>query len=105
MNLCLTSKRRFRSPTRPPEEQRPRWVVVASLAALVAGLAFVAVQAVALVAGLAFAAVQAVALVAGLTFIAVRAVRVGSYALFQHFDVQFDFLFHFFHLLPRDVSV
>jgi amino acid transporter len=63
-------------------------------AALVAGLAFIALLAIALIAGLAFIALLAIALVAGLTFIAFLAGSTGSDALFQLFYDQVQLLFH-----------
>src|SRR5262249_1966630 len=55
-----------------------------------------------LVARLPFIALQTITLISGLPFITKRAISVRRYALFQFFNLQFDFLFsfllHLFHL-------
>jgi hypothetical protein len=53
----------------------------------------------ALITGLAFIAIQSVALVARLTFIAQLAGRIaGGNSFFQFFNLEFDFLLHISHL-------
>jgi hypothetical protein len=80
------------------------------MTALIAGLAFVTLQAVAvvvtvvvptaLIAGLAFVALLSVAamsaLITGLAFVAVQPRRnAGRYLFFEFLDFQFDFFVHF----------
>lgn len=55
----------------------------------------------ALVSGLTFITTQSISLVARLAFIAELAGRIaGGDTFFQFFYLEFDFVFHFFHLLP-----